>query len=123
MSNHSGSDPYDAWATGYSLTDGKTDDDDSDGVSNEDEYKADTNPTNDTSYLAVTSVSVSNTTVTVNYQHGGTNADVVVQYLENTDTNWVNVATNLAPSSSPSSYDHSNSNASGWYRVEATRND
>lgn len=100
-------------------------DQDGDGVSNADEYSADTNPTNAASYLHFTAV-VNVTAGTKLDWFGGSNA---WKYLQRTDsfngtnTAWLNFWTSPPPPSADSgSYtDAVGTNTAQFYRIKATR--
>ena len=115
------------WALGYwdTLGDYIADaDDDLDGLSNHEEYCADTNPTNATSNLRMLDVSASGAeAASVSYQNGGTNADVYVEHTSDLVVGgWTEIATNPAPDSTTNSTLHTGSGNPAFYRLRATRN-
>jgi hypothetical protein len=101
------------------------DDDDADGVSNGDEYWANTIPTDAGSVLKLLGTQVSGTDVTVVYQNGGTNADVYVDYRNDlTSGGWTPIATNAAPAIVTNNYLHAGiADTEVFYRLRAQRND
>jgi hypothetical protein len=99
-------------------------DDDFDGAINKDEFTADTVPTNINSVLKGVDVQVSSTNTIFNYQNGGPNADVYVEYREGLVLgSWTPIATNAAPTSTVNNVIHDVSGDTGFYRLRAERND
>ena len=98
-------------------------DQDVDGVRNADEYTADTNPTNNLSYLHISGVQAGTGGLVVIWQ-GGTNATQDLQRvlsLGGTEQ-WSNIFTALPPTPFSGSYtDSFGTNAPQFYRIKATR--
>ena len=107
----------------FNTTDGfsGSDDSDSDSVSNEDEYLADTDPTDPESSLKMLNLEGSATSIVVTYQNGGSNANVFVEYRAGAGASWGTIDTKAPPTSTTNTYIHSNTDATGWYRVKAQR--
>jgi subtilisin family serine protease len=98
-------------------------DPDHDGANNLQEFIADTNPTNASSVLRLSSVSRRTNGMSVNWM-GGIQAR---QYLQRTSTpgdpgSWINLRTNLAPTAVTNSFvDTTATNAANFYRVQVSR--
>lgn len=114
----------DAWELRFFATmshNGATDSD-GDGVSDYDEYVADTNPTNALSYLRITSVQPISGGFVLNWQ-GGVTATQWVQRIGNLDSNgWMNISTSMPPTPVSGSFtDVLATNTAGFYRIRAER--
>ena len=99
-------------------------DEDEDGVSNVDEYVADTNPDNSNSFLRVTGIGVSGSTIDVSWTGGSS----VWQYLEYTGdltaspTNWHPLTTNSPPTPISTNYFFTDTtNRMLFYRIRVSR--
>lgn len=98
-------------------------DPDRDGQSTLQEYLADTNPTNASSFFAMTAITPSGNNLLVQWR-GGILATQILERCEslNPNPNWVAVFTNLPPTStSVSRLDNPTNRAAVFYRVRATR--
>jgi subtilisin family serine protease len=98
-------------------------DPDGDGLSNKQEFIADTNPTNSTSFLRMLPAHVGSNSVAVTWS-GGSQA---LQYLRravslNGSNVWTTVLTNPPPTALTNSYlDLTQTNKAAFYRIEAER--
>ncbi|MCX6885323.1 MAG: thrombospondin type 3 repeat-containing protein [Verrucomicrobia bacterium] len=114
----------DAWQLRYFGSVGAiwwSDDSDGDGFNNLQEYQADTNPTNETSFLGMSGASPATDGVLVRW-HGGVQSTQVLQrrFSLNPTEPWVNVFTNLPPTVINSSHwDNPGTNRAAYYRITA----
>ena len=118
--------PY-SWLAGYGLTNYNTDaaaDQDGDGLTAWQEYLADTDPTNGTSRLAVTSLTIVTNQVCLTWT-GGSSAWQYVEYCNSlTDTNdWKAVYTNIPPTTVTNTLFDAGARSvtSRFYRIKAWR--
>lgn len=98
-------------------------DSDGDGQSTLQEYVADTDPTDSSSFLGLTTITQSGANLVVNW-HGGILATQFLERCETLNGNpiWVAVFTNLPPTSTSVSHlDNPTNRAVVFYRVRATR--
>lgn len=121
----------DDWEDRYGLSPSSTNgihgasgDFDGDGVSNGDEFTADTNPADENSYLAITAVSNATEGIYVQWQ-GGTGAWQYVEcipYLGGTAQQWSAIYTNPPPTAvSEWIIDAGATNRTLFYRIKASR--
>ena len=98
-------------------------DPDKDGVSNLQEYIADTNPLNSSSYLRITSAQVSSNRMRISWS-GGTQARQYLQRISmlNGTNLWINLQTNQPPTALTNSFmDVARTNRANFYRIQAER--
>lgn len=114
----------DAWEMQFfgKLSHNSLTDSDGDGFNDQAEYIADTNPTNNLSYLHLSGVIRLPNGVKIDWL-GGIQATQNLQRLDNLGTNlWVNISTNLPPTPISGSYtDLFGTNGMQFYRVRVTR--
>jgi hypothetical protein len=98
-------------------------DPDGDGLSNLQEYLADTNPTNAASRLALTGIAVQSSGVLISWI-GGTAATQIVEFAQNlaaASESWKPIFTNTPPTATTNLVFDAWTGVNGFYRVKVQR--